>query len=65
MPDITMCVRTKDTCEICDKCYRSPESGTKPNKFWQAWTSFGNEDIVKTKDDCEMYVSAKLEGSDE
>lgn len=35
MPDITMCA--SDVCDLRTKCYRSPESGTKPSEYRQAW----------------------------
>lgn len=38
MPDISMC-GTQD-CPLRDGCYRSPESGTKPHEWRQAWSAF-------------------------
>lgn len=35
MPDITMC--PSRTCPIKETCVRSPESGTKADKFRQSW----------------------------
>lgn len=35
MPDIAMC-NDKD-CPMASRCYRNPESGTKPSEYRQSW----------------------------
>ena len=35
MPDICMCANSG--CPRAKSCRRSPESGTKPNPYWQSW----------------------------
>lgn len=39
MPDISMC--GSFACPLASSCYRSPQSGTKPSEFRQAWAIFG------------------------
>ena len=38
MPDISMCAN--GTCPIRRDCYRSPDSGTKPNERRQSWMTW-------------------------
>lgn len=35
MPDISMCENT--ACPKARECYRNPKSGTRPDKYHQAW----------------------------
>ena len=38
MPDIQMC--SDEDCPFRTRCYRHPDSGTKPSEYWQAWGYF-------------------------
>jgi hypothetical protein len=52
MPDISMCPTTQ--CPLAKTCKRSPESGTKPDKYGQTWVFYQptvEGDTVK----CEAY----------
>jgi len=55
MPDITMC--TSDVCDLRTHCYRSPESGTKPSEYRQAWF-FGNHSI---NEECNHYYPIRVD----
>lgn len=48
MPDISMCGNRE--CPLREKCYRHPDSGTKPSPHWQAWTPFKWSDTAGCND---------------
>lgn len=41
MPDISMCA--SKNCPVAKRCYRSADSGTKPDEFLQSWMCFEPE----------------------
>ena len=55
MPDTSMCLDT--ACPSRERCYRHPESGTRPDQHLQ---SYGNFVRVPGADRCEAFVSAEF-----
>lgn len=54
MPDIMMCMA--EDCSVSTKCYRHPNSGTKPDEYRQSW--WWRKDDSPTGPDCHAFWEA-------